>query len=175
MTAGLAVNARYQGGFTLLELMVAFAIAALLVGVATPAGLRFYDTMQYRSAVGDLQSAAVNARYRAITSGRAVDLLVAPDDARFIVLPAEPEAERDFDLDSAKQLASDLDIQMISAEVLSPRPGVGAIRFYPDGSSTGGSITLLRPSGAGVRLRVDWLLGRVSQESPEVAGLGRLR
>ena len=173
MTTGMAAEPGCQGGFTLLELMVAFAIAALLVGVTTPAGLRFYDTMQYRSAVGDLQAAAVNARYRAITSGRAVDLLVAPDDARFIVLPAEPESERDFDLDSARKLAGDLAIEMISAEVLSPRAGVGAIRFYPDGSATGGSITVLRPSGAGVRLRVDWLLGRVSQESPELAVLER--
>ena len=29
---------------------------------------------------------------------------------------------------------------------------------------TGGSIDILRPSGGGVRLRVDWLFGRVEQE-----------
>lgn len=158
---------RSQDGFTLLELMVAFAMAALLVGVTTPAGLRFYDTMQYRSAVGDLRSAATNARYRAITTGQPVDLLVAPEDARFAVMPAARDSGQNFDLNTARQLAGDLDIQMVSAEGLSPMAGVGAIRFYPDGSSTGGSITVLRPTGVGVRLRVDWLLGRISQESPE--------
>lgn len=168
----MTLNVGRERGFTLLELMVAFAIGALLVGVATPAGLRFYDSMQYRSAVGDLQAAAINARYRAITTGRAVDLLVAAEDARYVVLPAEPASARNFDLDSARRLDGDLDIQVISAQVLSPRPGVGAIRFYPDGSSTGGSITLTRPNGGGVRLRIDWLLGRVTQESPELAEAG---
>ena len=42
--------------------------------------------------------------------------------------------------------------------------GVAAIRFLPDGGATGGSIDIMRPSGAGTRLRVDWLSGRVSQE-----------
>jgi len=46
-------------------------------------------------------------------------------------------------------------------------PERGAIRFYPDGSATGGSIQLLRPGGAGVRLRVDWLLGTIRQEAPQ--------
>jgi general secretion pathway protein H len=39
-----------------------------------------------------------------------------------------------------------------------------SIRYYPDGSSTGGSIRVQRPNGDGVRLRVDWLTGRVTQE-----------
>ena len=44
--------------------------------------------------------------------------------------------------------------------------GIGGIRFFPDGGSTGGSITITRPSGQGVRLRVDWLFGRITQEPP---------
>ena len=42
-----------------------------------------------------------------------------------------------------------------------------AIRFYPDGSSTGGLIDILRPGGSGVRIQVDWLLGRISQRTRE--------
>jgi general secretion pathway protein H len=40
-----------------------------------------------------------------------------------------------------------------------------AIRFLPDGGATGGSIDILRASGQGVRLRVDWLSGRITQEA----------
>ena len=40
----------------------------------------------------------------------------------------------------------------------------GAIRFLPEGGATGGSVDIVRPSGSGVRLRVDWLSGRVEQE-----------
>ena len=38
------------------------------------------------------------------------------------------------------------------------------IRFLPHGGATGGSVDLIRPSGSGVRLRVDWFSGRVEQE-----------
>jgi len=38
---------------------------------------------------------------------------------------------------------------------------MAAIRFYPDGSSTGGSIDL-SVNGEGYRIKVDWLTGGVS-------------
>ena len=41
---------------------------------------------------------------------------------------------------------------------------VARIRFYPGGNATGGSIEVIRRSGAGARLRTDWLDGRVSLE-----------
>ena len=43
--------------------------------------------------------------------------------------------------------------------------GVASIRFLPSGGATGCSIEILRASGAGTRLRVDWLSGRVTQEA----------
>jgi general secretion pathway protein H len=46
---------------------------------------------------------------------------------------------------------------------LSPNQ-VAGILFLPDGGATGGSFDVLRPSGTGTRVRVDWLSGRVEQE-----------
>ena len=40
-----------------------------------------------------------------------------------------------------------------------------AIRFFPDGGATGGSIEVVRPSGTGARIQVDWLSGRITQEA----------
>ena len=37
----------------------------------------------------------------------------------------------------------------------------------PRGGASGGSVDLIRPSGTGVRLRVDWFSGRVEQEAIE--------
>ena len=46
------------------------------------------------------------------------------------------------------------------------QPGqAAAIQFLPSGGATGGGIDVLRASGAGTRLRVDWLSGRVEQEA----------
>ena len=56
-----------------------------------------------------------------------------------------------------------LDITVIYAAEVSPKPGLAAIRFYPAGGSSGGEITVVRPSGGGVHLTIDWLLGDVTQ------------
>ena len=40
-----------------------------------------------------------------------------------------------------------------------------SIRFLPRGGASGGSVDIVRPSGSGVRLRVDWFTGRVEQEA----------
>lgn len=147
-------------GFTLLELMVTFAIAALVIGVAVPFGARFYDTMQYRDALREVSTAAAAARYKAITSGSAMDLLLRPDEKRFAVAPAGQA----LDEDAMTTLGGDLRIEVVSAREVSPGDGIAVIRFYPQGGSTGGSVSVIRDNGAGARLRVDWLLGRVTQE-----------
>ena len=41
---------------------------------------------------------------------------------------------------------------------------IASIEFLPDGGATGGSIEVVRPSGVGTRVRVDWLSGQVTQE-----------
>lgn len=160
---GSVPGRRRAAGFTLIELVVALGVAALLAGAATPMAVRMYDSMQYREALRGLSSAASGARYRAITSGRAFDLMVEADAFRYTVVPAQTA----FDKGKVSNISDSLRVQMVSARQLSSRPGVGVIRFYPDGSSTGGSITLWRANGDGLRLRVDWLLGRITQERPE--------
>lgn|SRR5690554_2991003 len=148
-------------GFTLVELMVVMAIAALMVGVVLPMGARMFDTMQYRDAVRQLNQAAGSARYQAITRGAAMDLVLEPDTGRYLVKPAGQA------IDPAKMSALDdsLSYAAITAQEVSPGRGLAAIRFYPHGGSTGGSLSIQRDNGSGVRLRVDWLLGRVSQEA----------
>lgn len=148
-------------GFTLLELVVALTIGVLLVGLGAPRAVKFYDTMQYRDAVRGLEAAASGARLRAITSGQPVDFMIEPDAYRYAVQPAETE----FDRDAARDLDDSLSLGVQSARQVMTEPGVAVIRFYPDGSSTGGSVTLRRDSGQGVRLRVDWLLGRITREA----------
>lgn len=148
-------------GFTLLELMVVLAIGALMVGVVLPVGARMYDTMTYRDAVRQISEAVHGARYRAITSGEPVDLVFEPDAGRFLVKPAaQPVAAR-----AMAELSGDLRFSAVTAREVSPGQGLAAIRFYPGGGSTGGSLSVQRANGSGVRLRVDWLLGRVSQEA----------
>lgn len=152
-----------QRGFTLLELMVAFAIAAALIGVSTPAVKRMYDTMQYREALRDLRSAAAGARYHAIVSGVATDMVVDPDE-HWVASRVDGE---EVDEDAVRPINKALTLAVVSAEELLTPEGQAVIRFYPDGSSSGGSIQVTRESGGAERLRIDWLLGRITREDPK--------
>jgi len=138
-------------GFTLLELLAALAIAGLVLAVSVPASVKLYETMQYRDAVRDVVTLFASARYAAITSGRAQNVEVHP-------------TKRELRLnDTVKQLAGDVRISVDSARELN-QGDVGIIRFYPEGGTSGGSVKIENPNGSGVKVSVDWLLGRVTQE-----------
>lgn len=142
-----------QSGFTLLELMVAFSVAAFLMAVSTPMVIRMYDSMKYRGAVKDIISAVEATRYAAITQGKAVDIVLTPAENMYQVGVGEE-----------RHLPDSISFSLEAAREVSHGEGTGTIRYYSDGSSTGGSIMITHDSGKGVRLRVDWLLGRLTQE-----------
>ena len=138
-------------GFTLLELLVALAIAGLVLAVSVPASVRLYESMQYREAVRDVVTIFASARYAAIMSGRAQNVEVRP-------------GTRELRLNSTvKQLPDDIRLSVNSAQELN-QGDVGIIRFYPEGGTSGGGVSIENANGSGVTVTVDWLLGRVSQE-----------
>lgn len=138
-------------GFTLLELLVAISIVGLVLAVAVPSSVRFYESIQYRQAVRDVITALASARYSAINLGRPQDVAVDP---------ARNTIEWSGDLTA---LPRGFTIAVHSAGELS-RARKGVIRFYPEGGSSGGDIELERADGNGVRISVDWLVGRVTQD-----------
>mgnify|MGYP001819172191 FL=1 len=140
-----------QEGFTMIELIAAITIGAMMLALAVPASVKMYETMQYRSAVKDAVTLLASARYKAIDSGRAQDVRIKPD-------------EREIQLnDATETLPGNLTVAVTSARELNQQ-GVGVIRFYPEGGSSGGGIDIERENGSGVRISVDWLIGRVFQE-----------
>lgn len=143
---------RRASGFTLLELLAAITIVALLMAVAVPASVRSYESMQYRQAVRDVITALASARYGAINSGHAQDVAVDPV-ARTVELNGD-----------ITQIPDGFDVAVHAARELN-RERLGVIRFYPEGGSSGGGIDMERANGSGVRISVDWLVGRVSQET----------
>jgi len=155
----VAISGRVRG-FTLLELMVVLVIVSLLaVAIGGSAGT-FFSTMEYRDAVRELSSAAKKARLQSRSQGKPIDLVVDPTLNRF-ALTDQPERLVASDY---QMLAQDLSIGLVFAAEISPSANLGAIRFYPEGGSSGGEISIQRPSGAGTRLVVDWLIGDVQRE-----------
>jgi general secretion pathway protein H len=143
----------HQRGFTLLELLVVFAMIALILGASIPATARLYDSSVYRSAVGDTQSALIAARYRAVAEGKNQDVVI---DVEELTLVSGRERI---------QYPGGVSLDVLSArEVNVLYPGKAVVRFYPDGTSTGGTVGIRHERGMGVDLKIDWLLGRVTQE-----------
>ena len=151
---------RSSGGFTLLELMIVLVIAGLFVALASPSVTGLYDSMQYREAVRGLLSAAKNARRTAISQGAPVDLVIDTNQKKYwLTLNSGTGSD-----DEAPVIDEALALEVTYAAEMSPGRGLAAIRFFPLGGSSGGEISIRRPSGSGTLLRVDWLLGEVRQE-----------
>lgn len=140
-------------GFTLVELLVVFAILAVLMGLVPIAFDRMRDAASYRDALRGIMTEMRAARQQA---------LVSRTEARFVI----NLAQRSYRVDGRKAytIAQPLQVRVTMAGVEATEQEAG-IRFFPGGGATGGSVDILRPSGEGARLRVDWLSGRVSQEA----------
>ena len=148
-------------GFTLLELIVVLAIAGLLFALGEPSVRTLAATMEYRDAGRQIVSVAKNARRHAFAQGIPMDLLIDTDRNRYALSADSPSVSAD----QFAPLPEAHDITVVYAAEVSPKPGLAAIRFYPAGGSSGGEISVARPSGAGVHLTIDWLLGDVTQEA----------
>lgn len=149
MRATSAAGSKRPAGFTLLEVLIALAIAALIAAIALPA-LRPSPVAELGSSAQQVAAALRQTRLDAMDTGRSLALVV-DTEARTL----RPEHRVD-----ARQLDGDLVLELSTAEQEMLGPYRGGIRFWPDGSATGGRVTLAK-AGLTVRVDVEWLTGRV--------------
>ena len=141
-------------GFSILELLLVLVIMVIAYGIASPlvAGLGSGDL---RSSARTVAVALKRARNVAISARKETPLTFNIEE-RTITLPGEPKPFR---------LPPKLDMQLYTVQHELTSEKIAAIRFYPDGSSTGGRVTV----GQGDRkfeIDVDWLTGRVHINQP---------
>lgn len=143
-----------QQGFTLVELLVVFAILGLLAAVAPVAYDKLQRATEYRSLVRAAMADMRQARHTAITSGV---------DARFEI----DLSRRHFGVEGGgmRSVPDALQLRVVVAGKELTAQRVGYIRFLPKGGSTGGTLEIMRSNGSGVRLVVDWFSGRVTQQA----------
>lgn len=140
-----------QRGFTLLEILVALVIGVLLVALVPPLLSGMSDATELRSAARQLAAGLRSARNEAITHQREAALTLDLAQRRFGV-SGDP---REIKLPEAVALK----LYTAQSELLGD--ATGNIRFFPDGSSTGGAITISGPKRA-YRVNIDWLTGAVA-------------
>ena len=140
---------REATGFTLVELLVVITLLAILSAILVP--------ILIPSPARTLQTAASEVA----TTLRETRRLAQSRQAqrRFMV---DTEAER-YSIEGAadwRQLPDGTQVELTTAQSLLLDQGRGGIDFFPDGSSTGGRVTL-RMSGRSVRVDIEWLTGRI--------------
>ena len=142
---------RRESGFTLLELVVVLLIAAAAYALVLALPSRGASGADLKSSARTLASALRQAQSTAMATRR--DALLTLDvDAREFLLTGETRAHR---------LPDTIELKLYTAQTEVESERKGSIRFYPDGSSTGGRITV----STGERrflVDVEWLTGRVS-------------
>lgn len=142
-------------GFTLLELLVVLAIGSLLVALVPPAFDRLREVSQYRDTVRAIMLDLRRARQQAQNSGQVVNFRIDLTGRQFGI-----------EGNPWKALPAALEIRATVGTRGAPDHLAQAnIAFLPDGGSSGGTIELVRPSGGGSRLRVDWLFGQITQQA----------
>jgi general secretion pathway protein H len=139
-----------QRGFTLLELLVVFAIIGMLLSAAPFAFQRYRESAEYRDTVRTMRADLSAARQLALNTGRAVAFGVDLGERKYGIEGRAPRA-----------LPVGLDVRATVADI-EMQDRVAKIRFFPGGNSTGGSVDIARASGGGVRIRTDWLDGRLT-------------
>ena len=138
------------GGFTLLELLVVLAILLLMASLVPPLVSGAVPGAELKGAARELAAALRNARSQAITRNQEVIVHLNVKTRRYRITGRK----------QAFTLPDDLKLSVYGASSESPSAVIGGIRFFPDGSSTGGRITVAKDNQA-YQVNVDWLLGRV--------------
>jgi general secretion pathway protein H len=138
-------------GFTILELLVVLVIGAIAYSLVLGVPFRGASFADLKAAARTLASGLRQAQSTAMATRRDALLTIDLEAREFQVTGSE----------ATRNLPKDLEISLYTAQQEVSSEKKGAIRFYPDGSSTGGRITLAVKERKYL-VDVDWLTGRVS-------------
>ena len=144
-------SAGNNSGFTLVELLVVLAVLALALAVVPPSLTGAIDSARFKNAQRDLVSALRYTRSRAVNSQQAASVEINVKQGTMQV------AGRQRNL----SIPDDVALTLVTAQREQLSAFEGAIRFYPDGSSTGGQVRFSRDDQVW-SINVDWLTGRIS-------------
>ena len=136
-------------GFTLVELLIVFTLLVTLTAVLAPV-LIPSPSRALRESASEIATTLRETRRHAQARQSRMRFLVNTESGQFGIQGSQPW----------RALPEDMNVQLTTGRSLLTGNHTGGIDFFPDGSSTGGRVSL---SMADVSLRVDieWLTGRI--------------
>ena len=140
-----------SAGVTLLELLIVLSIMAIMAALVLPMFGGGVSTAELKGAARQVAAGLRLARSEALATRQETRVVLDLEHRTF-------QIERDLRLHA---LPPKIEMKLFTAQSDLVSEKVGAIRFFPDGGSNGGRVTL----GAGLRkydVDIDWLTGRVA-------------
>jgi type II secretion system protein H len=143
-----------QAGFTLLELLGVLLLMSLLLGLVLPALLHTWEREKNRATLRELATTLRTARSEAVTRGHRVRVFMNLKTGR-------------YRLEGTAREGALTGVSLTDAVLVWQNPGKsqGYIAFFGDGSSSGGQLTLVEPTGRRYLLGVAPITGKVFLES----------
>jgi general secretion pathway protein H len=144
-----------QRGFSLLELLMVIVLVALMMALVGTSISRSVSNAELRSASRGLLAALRYTQMHAVVSHQEQVLTIDMENLSY-----QPP-DRD-----AVTFPEGIEVSMVTAEseLLSER--VGGIRFFPDGGSTGGSVTI-HVKDRQYEINIAWLTGEARMSRQE--------
>lgn len=142
---------RKSRGFSLIELVAVLALIAIIVVTMSFGLTRGLKGTKVRAASRDMAAAMRYTRGQAIIKREERSLLVDVDTKTYTAPGKAPV-----------KLPEDMDLHLLTARgELDAGERSGGIRFFPDGSSSGGRVRLVSGAREWV-VNVAWLTGEIS-------------
>ena len=146
---------RREKGFTLLELIIVLFITVLgfsVIGLNLSSG---NEATKLKAAARDIVSALRFARGQALISHQETTVTIDLAGNTYTV------SQRD----KVYSIPEEIDVTLVTAQS-EINEGLASVRFFPDGSSTGGRITL-EWGKVSWRIDINWLTGQIELEENE--------
>lgn len=140
---------RRRAGFTLIETLAVLALVALIAGVFTISIAGRLEKIKISGAAKEVMSALRYTRSHAIVT-RSEQVLEVDVEARTIQAPGR----------QAVQLPEQIELGLLTAQQELSDGSRGKIRFFADGGSTGGKVTLATEARQW-EVKVSWLTGEI--------------
>ncbi|MCB1867743.1 MAG: GspH/FimT family pseudopilin [Gammaproteobacteria bacterium] len=139
-----------SSGFSLIELLIALILLIGVLAFAPPYFNKGLSSAKFKSSVRLVAAGLRSAQSQAISGNREKLFILDVEKRKFTVGAGSPPTK----------LPSSLMLNLKTAESEQISDSEGGIRFFPDGSSTGGTITVASDTSA-LSLSVDWITGKV--------------
>lgn len=140
-------------GFSLIEMLVVLAILALSGLLASSFLKRPGINESPQQVIREMKNMFEVARLEAIQQGVSTDVVV---DLETNIIGRRRDENVSLTFSDALYVKVKTGLQLIEADTRA------SIRFFPDGTSTGGSIIIEDRSGNAYDLTVHWLTGKIS-------------